>query len=45
MIIPFLVYYFLGAISLGCGVLQMIKAYYAQDHNPAAIIAVSVSLF
>jgi len=44
-IIPFLVYYSLGAISLGFGVLQMIKAYYEQDHNPAAIIAVSVSLF
>ena len=43
--IPFIIYYFLGSMSLGFGVLNMYRAYQAPDHSPMSMLAVAVSLF
>ena len=43
--IPFIIYYFLGSMSLGFGVLNMYRAYQTPDHSPMGMLAVGVSLF
>lgn len=43
--IPFILYYFLGSMSLGFGALNMYRAYQAPDHSPMSMLAVAVSLF
>ena len=43
--IPYVMYYFLGSMSLGFGVLNMYRAYQAPDHSPKSMAAVAVSLF
>lgn len=44
-VIPCFIYYFLGSMSIGFGILNMFSAYQAPDHAPSSQIAVAVSLF
>ena len=44
-VVPFLVYYLFASISIGSGVLQMLKAFTAASIDPSDAIAISVSIF